>query len=83
MRRLQTYLDDRLDATLAKEAARRGTSKAAIIRQVVGREFAAADESLLEPWTALDGWLGDGAVDDIDAAIYDDAGACASPYRSR
>lgn len=71
MRRLQIYLNDELDDAVAREALRAGTSKAAVIRRVMSREFGSppADES--DAWSALDGWLSDGGVDDIDAEIYE------------
>lgn len=69
MKRMQIHIEERLDDLLAAEAARRGTSKAALIRQAVAREFGdAADRD------ALDDLVGDidaEPADDIDAVIYD------------
>jgi hypothetical protein len=71
MRRVQIYLDEAVDDTLEAEAARRGVSKAALIRGAVGKEFK-ADEPKKDGWEALLGWLDIGPVDneDIDEIIY-------------
>jgi len=67
VRRIQIYLDESTDRRLAAEAARRGVSKASLIRQLVDRGF---PEQRVDPIDALVG-AGDGEpVDDIDEAIY-------------
>lgn len=72
MRRLQIHLDDEIDDALAGEAARQGTSKAAVIRRALLRELPEVPSSSRDPWEDLDGWLTVGGVDDIDAVIYED-----------
>ena len=67
---MQIHLDETIDDALAVEAARCGTSKAAIIRRALLRDLPRVPPSGDDPWEALDGWLGDGGVDDIDAVIY-------------
>jgi hypothetical protein len=71
VRRIQIHIDESLDQAATAEAARRGISKAALIRESIAAavqpETPAAD-----PWAALDGWLDDEPVDDIDAVIYSD-----------
>ncbi|MDP9325557.1 MAG: ribbon-helix-helix domain-containing protein [Candidatus Dormibacteraeota bacterium] len=69
MRRVQIYLDDEMDDSLEAEAARRGVSKAALIRAAVGREFKPVQPTK-DGWEALVGWLDLGPVDDIDEVIY-------------
>lgn len=69
MRRLQISIDEELDEQLSAEAARRGTSKAALIRQAVRQTY--GEQPGQED--ALDALVGDidaAAVDDIDAVVY-------------
>jgi hypothetical protein len=70
MRRIQIYIDEVLDDTLAVEAARRGVSKAALIRHAVSTEFKPMSPSMEDGWQSMVGWLDDPPVDDIDEAIY-------------
>jgi hypothetical protein len=42
MKRLQIHIEQELDDVLAVEAAKRGTSKAALIRQAVAAQYAPA-----------------------------------------
>ncbi len=69
MRRLQIYMDESLDDRLDAEAARRGLSKAALIRDAVARDLGLAPATE-DPWEALIGSLDDDPVDDIDELIY-------------
>ena len=71
MRRMQIHLDETIDDALAVEAARCGTSKAAIIRRALLKDLPRLPPDGDDPWEALNGWLNDGGVDDIDAAIYE------------
>jgi hypothetical protein len=52
------------------EAARRGVSKAALIRACIAREVGAKAPSPDDPWDAMIGWLDDDPVDDTDDVIY-------------
>jgi hypothetical protein len=67
MKRLQISIEEDLDEALAIEAARRHTSKAALIRQWV-RERIGGDAQL-DPFAALIGSIDDEAGD-IDEVIY-------------
>ena len=70
MRRIQIYLNEAMDDTLEAEAARRGVSKASLIRGAVDKEFEPAPE-LPEGWAAMLGWIDFGEpIDDIDEALY-------------
>jgi hypothetical protein len=69
MRRIQMHLDDALDRAAADEAARRGISKAALIRQTLARELQ-VDAAAGNPWEEMIGWLDDEPVDDIDEFVY-------------
>ncbi|MGH2980411.1 MAG: ribbon-helix-helix protein, CopG family [Solirubrobacterales bacterium] len=71
MRRIQIHIEEGLDQAAAAEARRRGVSKAALIRAALERELDGAQPAPGDPWEAMVGWLSDGAVDDIDAVIYD------------
>lgn len=73
MRRIQIHIEEVLDDAAEVEAARRGVSKAALIRASLARELdidSRHRES--DPWAALTGWLDDGPVEDLDAVIYDE-----------
>jgi ribbon-helix-helix CopG family protein len=71
VRRIQIHIDEALDDAAEAEAARRGLSKAALIRASLARELALDERSARDPWQALTGWLDDGPVEDLDAVIYD------------
>ena len=70
MRRIQIHIDEALDAAVGAEAARRGISKAALIRSSIAREVGATTPSPEDPWDAMIGWLDDDPVDDIDDVLY-------------
>ena len=72
VRRIQIHIDESLDAAAEAEAARRGQSKAALIRAALARELAVEAPAGKNPWAALTGWLDDGPVTDLDAVIYED-----------
>jgi hypothetical protein len=71
MRRIQIYLDEPLDDAVGAEAARRGVSKAAVIREAVADKVAPAVPAPDDPWQAMIGWLDDEPVEDIDAIVYE------------
>ena len=71
MRRIQIHIDEAMDDAAQVEAARRGLSKAALIRASLARELATETRPDDDPWQALTGWLDDGHVEDLDAVIYD------------
>lgn len=76
VRRVQIHLDEDLDSAAAAEAARRGMSKAELIRLAVAKEVAprpTGGDVAPEGWDALIGWLDDEPVGDIDAALYGSA----------
>jgi len=67
MRRIQLYFDEDTDDELAAEAARRGVSKAALVRDLVRQGF---QREAQDPIDNVIG-LGDGEpVEDIDVAVY-------------
>ena len=71
VRRIQIHIDEALDDAAEAEAARRGLSKAALIRALLSRELVADQRPATDPWKALTGWLDDGPVEDLDAVVYD------------
>ncbi len=70
MRRVQIHLDEGLDDAAAAEAARRGISKAALIRECLAAGVTRDRCAETDPWEAMIGWLDDDPVDDIDAVVY-------------
>ena len=71
VRRIQIHIDEALDDAAEAEAARRGLSKAALIRASLARELVVDQRPAADPWKALTGWLDDGPVEDLDAVVYD------------
>lgn len=71
VRRIQIHIDEALDDAAEAEAARRGLSKAALIRASLARELGVDQRPATDPWKALIGWLDDGPVEDLDAVVYD------------
>jgi Ribbon-helix-helix protein, copG family len=75
MRRIQVVIDPELDDRLEREAAARGTSKSALVRECVERELASETENGLR-------WIGELSplfadvepVDDIDEYLYGSLG---------
>ena len=67
MRRLQISIDEDLDEALAVEAAKRGTSRAALIREFVRQRLAPREEP--DPFADLVGDIDDDAGD-IDEVLY-------------
>lgn len=72
MRRVQIHLDEALDDAAEREAARRGISKAALVRTSLAKELGKLATSPDDPWAAITGWFEDGGVTDIDAVVYGD-----------
>jgi hypothetical protein len=68
VKRLQISIEVELDDALAAEAARRGTSKAALIREYV-RERLDVPADAADPFVELIGDIDDEAGD-IDAVLY-------------
>jgi hypothetical protein len=68
VKRLQISIEEELDDALAVEAARRKTSKAALIREFVRDRLGTAGPAA-DPMSALIGDIDDEAGD-IDAVIY-------------
>jgi hypothetical protein len=71
MKRIQIHIDEALDDAAEAEAARRGQSKAALIRDVLANELSFEGKSTADPWVAMTGWLDAGPVKDLDAVIYE------------
>jgi hypothetical protein len=69
MRRIQIYIEEELDDVLQAEAARSGTSKAALIRDCVAARFKSAGSVDDDPLTALVGTV-DAEPGDIDEVVY-------------
>lgn len=70
MKRLQIYIDEELDSALAVESRRRGTSKAALIRQYVAERIGN------RPTEPIDGLVGivEGTRNEsasVDAVVYE------------
>ncbi len=70
MKRVQIHLEEELDRAAAAEAARRGVSKAALIRASLAKELRASPPDADAAWEAMTGWLEDGGVDDVDDVAY-------------
>ena len=71
MKRVQIHLEEELDRAATAEAARRGVSKAALIRASLAKELGGAsgpDDDAA--WDAMTGWLEDGGVLDVDDVVY-------------
>lgn len=67
MKRLQISIEEEMDEALAGEAARRRTSKAALIREFVRERL--GDPTDVDPMAALVGDIDDEAGD-VDAIVY-------------
>ena len=70
MRRVQIHLEEDLDRAASVEAARRGVSKAALIRASLAKELATPSPDPDAAWAAMTGWLEDGGVDHVDDVLY-------------
>jgi len=70
MRRVQIHLEEALDSAAATEAARRGISKAALIRASLAKELDASSPDPDAGWSAMTGWLEDGGVVNVDEELY-------------
>jgi hypothetical protein len=70
VKRIQIHIEDELDEAAEAEAARRGISKAALIRESLAQRLSVKDAGSRDPWDAMVGWLDDEPVDDIDEVVY-------------
>jgi hypothetical protein len=70
MRRIQLYIQASLDDTLEAEAAKRGVSKASLIRDAVAKEYVPGRPNTGDPWMDMLGWIEGEPVDDIDEVVY-------------
>jgi hypothetical protein len=70
MRRIQIYMDEVMDGALEREAFRRHTSKAALIRAAVAKEYEPLPSFEDDPITKLIGAFDGEPTDDIDEVIY-------------
>jgi hypothetical protein len=70
MKRIQIHIEDELDDAAEAEAARRGISKAALIRESLAARLSLHDTASRNPWDAMIGWLDDEPVTDIDEVVY-------------
>jgi len=70
VKRIQIHIEDELDLAAEAEAARRGISKAALIRESLAERLSVKPATGGNPWEAMIGWLDDGPVDDIDGVVY-------------
>lgn len=70
MRRIQIHINEELDEAAEREAARRGISKAALIREALAERLTVKGAPATDPWEAMCGWLDDEPVDDVDEVLY-------------
>lgn len=69
MRRIQIYIDEKMDETLRSEAMRTGRSKASLIRECVAERYAAAGPVENDPISGLVGSV-DAEPADVDDVVY-------------
>ena len=69
MKRLQISIEEELDDALAVEAARRRTSKAALIREFVAERLGRGKAVPADPMADLIGDI-DAEAGDIDSVVY-------------
>jgi len=70
VKRIQIHMDEKLDEAAETEAARRGISKAALIRASLAHELQTDSVKSSDPWESISGWLDDDPVENIDEAVY-------------
>lgn len=70
MRRIQLYVDDGVDQVLSAEAARRGVSRSAVIRDAVRTSLKDYFDNEPDPIDSLIGSVDIDPIDDIDEVIY-------------
>lgn len=70
MKRLQIYIDERVDQALGAEARRKNTSKAALVREYVAARLPVPDQDPVEAFIAsFDG--GPDLSASVDDVVYD------------
>lgn len=69
VRRIQIYIDEEIDDVLQAEAASRGRSKAALIRECVSSRYGQRQPRYDDPLTALIGSI-DVEPADVDDVVY-------------
>jgi hypothetical protein len=74
MRRIQVVIDPELDDRLGREAAARGMSKSALVRECVERELASEPENGLRWIGELSALFADVEPADIDEYLYGSLG---------
>ncbi len=70
MKRLQIYIEESVDDRLGIEAARRGVSKAAVVREAVGAYLDEDGDTEGDPLDDLVGAIDAEPIGDIDEVVY-------------
>lgn len=70
MRRIQLYMDEKLDDALSAKAARLSVSRSSLVREAVRVSLAAEIHTLSDSVDRLVGTVDVDPDDDVDAVIY-------------